>query len=317
MSSRPSDLHLVRHREVRWALFPPLAVGVVALAVWIGTRVTGAAEDDDWSTAGPGLSLIVVGGIAVWAMLSIWLTINEKRHANAVLDDAAVDWPQYSTPAQWAKDVDTTVEHLHFDWPQVVGPAVVFSVAAIFIAGVTAATGDAGTALLIGGVALVVIWLGAAMTIGARTLLARRSQARTRERLEALRPFPNCWVAEEGAYFEDTGLVRFHRLSEVRVVEPGDISAHRKELKELALDTGYDTDLTPLDTRLSKSGWAHLAVTSDSTKAHTFWLKVERAMQRHHRGRHDWVDTVHIRVPPDDRYDAHELAARIRRRWLA
>ena len=76
-----------------------------------------------------------------------------------------VVWPQYATPAQWAKDVVAVVERLRFDPLQVIGPAAVFSGAVAVIAGVTAITGEPGPALAYGGLALGILWLGAGVTI--------------------------------------------------------------------------------------------------------------------------------------------------------
>lgn len=313
--AEPADLHLVRHREVRWILPVALVPGAFAVLVWLGTWF-GGGERADWSTPALGIGTIVALGVLTWVVLTIWLRVNERRHAAAAVADPLAVWPQYSTAAQWGKEVEQRLEHLRPDPLQVVGPAAVLSVAVVLIAGISAATGDAGASLVGGAITIGSIWVVAGLTIAVRARLADRVIERTGARLLGIEPFPRCWVAEEGAYFEDTGLVRFHHLAAVDVVAPGEVPAHRTALREAGVSTGFETDLTPLDTRLSKSGWALLALSRHSAVTHTFWLKLERAFRGPSGRRMDWADVVHVRIPPADVDRAGDVAERIRRRWL-
>ncbi len=315
VTERPRDLLLVRHREVLWILPVALCPGVLALIVWIGTELVGDSSAD-WSTPALGIGTIVALGVATWLVLTVWLRVNERRHAERVLAAPMAVWPQYSTTAQWAKAVDERLERLPADPLQVVGPAAVIRAAVVLIAAVAAATGDAGTSVLGGVIALGAVWVIAGVLIAVRSWFSRRAIARVGAGLHAIQPFPRCWVGEDGVYFEDTGLVRLHHLAAVDVVAPGDVPAHRTSLRKSGLATGFETDLTPLDTRLSKSGWALLALSRHSAITHTFWSKVERAFRGPSGRRMDWADVVHVRVPPDDVARARDVAARIRRRWL-
>jgi hypothetical protein len=297
-------------------LFPAVAVGIVAVGVWAGVTVFGddqpADVEGDWTTPMLGIAMIAAVPVAMWAVASTVLRANERRHVSAVLAAAIVVWPQYSTTAQWQKVVDDDHRSSATKRTDVVVPVVILTV----VIGGLAVWGAlaAGPAV---GLALGAFWLAAMALIAGRTWAAERDQRSGRARRVRIQPFPRCWVADSGFYHEDSGLVRFDQIAGVEVVEPDRIASHRSSLSSAARKTGIESDLTPLDSRLARSGWSLLAITIDTSMARTLWRKAEHLLRSQEDPRLDWVTTSHVRVPPGYIGEARTAAERIHTRWLA
>jgi hypothetical protein len=79
---------------------------------------------------------------------------------------------------------------------------------------------------------------------------------------------------------------------------------------------GVPSDLTILDNRRAKAGWALISLRMDSTVTRTLWLKVERLLQPSDTSRDEWISFVHVRVPPERLTEADSVVGVIARRCL-
>jgi hypothetical protein len=297
-------------------LFPAVAVGVVAVGVWAGVTVFGddqsADVEADWTVPMLGIAFIAAVPVVMWAVARTVLLANERRHASTVLAAAIVEWPQYSTTAQWQKVVEDDHRRSATKRTDVLVPVVILTVVIGGLAVWAALAADPAVGLALGA-----FWLAAMALIAGRTWAAERDRRSGRVRRVRIQPFPRCWVADSGFYHEDSGLVRFDQIAAVEVVEPDRVASYRGSLSSAARKTGSQSDLTPLDSRLARSGWSLLAITIDTSVARTLWRKAEHLLRSQEDPRLDWLTTSHVRVPPGHIGEARTAADRIHTRWLA
>jgi hypothetical protein len=169
MPDRPETvrLHLTRHRQVQWMVFPIAAIAVITAAVYLATRLFGDPELEaagvdtttDWSAPLLGIGLIVLAALAIFIISSVWLWLNERRHARRTIAAAMVCWPQFRDRDEWIRQIDQDDRAGTSRLSDALIPSLIVTVIAGGLGLWGALAGVPSAAFALGGFWLVVMWL--------------------------------------------------------------------------------------------------------------------------------------------------------------
>src|SRR5690606_13852904 len=117
-----------------------------------------------------------------------------------------------------------------------------------------------------------------------------------------------------GYYHEDAGVVMLDKVTDVRLVPPGEVPGIRKQLRRARGGAEIDVDLDPFDSRLARSGWSLLQFTIDPTVERTVWHKLGWWFRDWgYRAITERLSVRHVRVPPGREAEAARILAEVTR----